>query len=368
LTEVGRLPIFRHGLGLECQIVAPKSVIESEKSTAMEPLIADPHACDLCGESLFEPIAYRDRRGGLLETVVCARCGLVQHAHVPSEAELADFYARDYRRAYHGEISPSPRRVMRAWRKGELLLGRLSRHLGRGDRLLEIGSGIGCTVQVFELAGYDAQGVEPNHGFCEYGVRKLHARVRKGFLFDVAPEAQFDVVLLVHVIEHLGSPRRALEHIYQLLRPGGQLYLECPNFAAPFAKVERLLHFGHIYNFTSTTLETLARRAGFELVTQFATPEDPNLRFLLRKAGDLSRTIPSDAYSQTMAVLQRGSVARYHIRASYLQMRLSMLRRYAEEFLFARSFVRRRIELCAKKAQHRMLSSCSDTAAHPVAA
>ncbi len=228
------------------------------------------HVCDLCGEERFERIARHDRRGLLLETVVCRRCGLVQHAILPSEQELAAFYAHEYRRQYKGEVSPSARRIMRAWRKGELILERLARHLIPGERILEVGSGIGCTVQVFDLAGYDAQGIDPNEGFCAYGATKLHARVRTACLADMLAEPRFDVVLLVHVIEHLASPRLALAQIHQMLRPGGRLYLECPNVAAPFAALERLLHFGHIYNFTRDTLEALARRAGFEVIDQFA--------------------------------------------------------------------------------------------------
>ncbi|HVU87384.1 MAG TPA: class I SAM-dependent methyltransferase [Pirellulales bacterium] len=317
------------------------------------------HGCDLCGEERFDEIARRDRRVQPLATVVCRCCGLVQHAILPSAQELDTFYAHEYRRQYKGEVSPSPRRIMRAWRKGELILERLTPHLAPGERILEVGSGIGCTVQVFDLAGYDAQGIEPNEGFCAYGATKLHARVRIAYLADVPAEPQFDVVLLVHVIEHLASPRQALAQIFQMLRPGGRLYLECPNFAAPFAAVEQMLHFGHIYNFTRGTLEAAARRAGFEVAAEYALADDPNLRLLLRKATPQESFLPADGYATTMAALRRGSVAHYHLRADYLRMRLGMLRRYVGEYLFAPRFVRRRIALCAASARARELRMAS---------
>jgi 2-polyprenyl-3-methyl-5-hydroxy-6-metoxy-1,4-benzoquinol methylase len=324
------------------------------------------HVCDLCGEAHFEPIAHHDRHGQPLETVVCQRCGLVQHAHLPSEQELAAFYAHEYRRQYKGEVSPSARRIMRAWRKGELILERLTPHLRPGESILEVGSGIGCTVQVFDLAGYDAQGIEPNEGFCDYGATKLHARVRTGYLGDVPAEPRFDVVLLVHVIEHLPSPGQALGQIHQMLRPGGRLYLECPNFAAPFAAVERLLHFGHIYNFTRDTLVAAARKAGFEVVAEYALSDDPNLRLLLRKETPCESFLPADGYATTMAALRGGSVAQYHLRSSYIRMRLGMLRRYIGEFLFAPYFVRRRIAQCAASAQGRELRQVAQS--HSMAA
>src|SRR5690606_30690153 len=70
--------------------------------------------CDLCGGERFELIAHYDRHGDPLATTMCLDCGLVCHAQIPSDQQLAEFYACQYRRAYHGETIPSPRRVMRA--------------------------------------------------------------------------------------------------------------------------------------------------------------------------------------------------------------------------------------------------------------
>lgn len=46
------------------------------------------------------------------------------------------------------------------------------------------------------------------------------------------PEASFDLITLVHVIEHLPDPRRALETIVRWLKPGGRLFLAFPNIAS----------------------------------------------------------------------------------------------------------------------------------------
>ncbi len=56
-----------------------------------------------------------------------------------------------------------------------------------------------------------------------------------------------------------------------------------------------------------------------------------------------------------MAALGRGSVAQYHLRASYLGMRLAMVRRYLGEFLFAPSFVRRRLARVRRVGKRRAL-------------
>ena len=78
--------------------------------------------CDLCGQSEFRLLDVKDRRGAELATVICQVCGLVAHARVPTEIELADYYRRQYRLDYHGEYVPSPHRVVREWNRGRELL------------------------------------------------------------------------------------------------------------------------------------------------------------------------------------------------------------------------------------------------------
>src|SRR5688500_13007403 len=108
--------------------------------------------CNLCGESDFEPLAERDRLGQPLATVVCRCCGLVTHAQVPTGEELERYYQASYRRDYQGATTPASYRVVREWRRGRALLERLRENIPSTARVLEVGSGIGCTVMNFALA------------------------------------------------------------------------------------------------------------------------------------------------------------------------------------------------------------------------
>lgn len=308
---------------------------------------APPEAtCDLCDAESFRTISDTDRHGRPLETVVCERCGLVSHARIPTEAELEAFYANDYRREYHGEVTPSSRRVMRAWKTGERILDQLEPYLGPRDRVIEIGSGIGCTVKVFDLAGHEATGVEPNVGFCNYGVQKLRASVRQGYLFDVERRPIYDLVLLVHVIEHFRSARAALDHIYSMLRMGGRLYVECPNLAAPFATNKRMFHFAHIFNFTPQTLTALAGRCGFAVEEGFQERGNPNLSMLLVKTRHKSLEIDPTSAQQTLSAIDRYNTVTYHLRREYLRHRALQVLSYAQEKVSARRFTERCIAAC----------------------
>ena len=89
------------------------------KSTRCDP-------CVLCEGTEFEVLSQHDRKGRPLTTALCGRCGLVSHEAIPNDDQLAEYYARHYRIDYHGEYSPSARRVLREWRRGNELVQHLS--------------------------------------------------------------------------------------------------------------------------------------------------------------------------------------------------------------------------------------------------
>ncbi len=303
--------------------------------------------CDLCGEHRFDLVSERDRHGEVLHTAMCLNCGLVSHLEIPSEAQLAEFYAREYRQSYHGETAPSARRVMRAWNNGQRILKQLQDAVPPPASVFEVGAGIGCTVKSFELAGYQAEGIDPGEGFIDYSRQRLGAKVSVGNLFDIDPRPQYDLVLLVHVIEHFSSPRRALSHIRQMIRPGGRLYVECPNLTAPLAPFSKMFHFAHVHNFNECTLRMMAGQTGFRVEHVFSSSDDPNLQVLFQRSDDPPSAIERANVISTSTALQRAkSWLGYHTRAAYMGRRLRKLASYANEHLRAKSVVRRLENRC----------------------
>jgi SAM-dependent methyltransferase len=126
-------------------------------------------------------------------------------------------------------------------------IGELDRHVSlQGKRLLEIGSGFGTNLAIciadFAADGY---GVEPSGvGFGQGFVasRKLFAangldpeRIvnATGESLPFA-DASFDVIYSANVLEHTQNPEQVLREALRVLRPGGQLYMEMPNYLAYF--------------------------------------------------------------------------------------------------------------------------------------
>ncbi|MDT8375298.1 MAG: class I SAM-dependent methyltransferase [Mariprofundaceae bacterium] len=298
-------------------------------------------ACDLCGGSRYTIISHRDRRGLPLTTGLCEGCGLVSHLPVPTEDEVAAYYANDYRRDYHGENTPSKRRIMRAWNNGARILNQLAPHIPDHINVFEIGAGIGCTVKNFEVAGHRASGIEPNKDFNAYTRNVLHAGVENRNLYDLEATGDKQLILLIHVIEHFSSPTRALTQIRGLLEENGLLYIECPNIGAPFATFGRLFHFAHIYNFTPNTLIALAAKCGFEVVEKFTDEAHPDIRILFRKTDVPADFRPDPAEAErTGSAIHRYNWLSYNLRPDYLARRLCQLGSYAGEYVKANGFVK----------------------------
>jgi len=307
-------------------------------------------SCCLCDGQSFEVLSELDRKHKPLTTVVCQTCGLVSHEQIPSDEALAHYYQSQYRQDYHGEFVPSAYRVVREWKRGKQLLDLLHPYVAASDDLLEIGSGIGCTVKNFELAGLRARGIEPGEGFCRFSNEKLQASIENVELADLPATPQADFVLLVHVLEHFNDPKRALEQIRALLRPSGKLYVEVPNYGAPHALPGKLFHYAHIYNYTVKTLTMLGEAAGYSVNQVLSSERDKNLRILFERTDDVGWTLDKSSYDYSLAAMRRYNAFTYHARWSYISQRVRTL--------FSRLVERR----TAQKGLEHILTLCQDHA------
>jgi len=116
----------------------------------------------------------------------------------------------------------------------------------RGRQVLEIGSGFGTNLALcIADFGADGYGVEPGgEGFGQGFVasRKLFAangldpqRIVNSIGESLPfPNDSFDVVYSANVLEHTQNPEQVLREALRVLRPGGQLYMEMPNFLSYF--------------------------------------------------------------------------------------------------------------------------------------
>jgi 2-polyprenyl-3-methyl-5-hydroxy-6-metoxy-1,4-benzoquinol methylase len=167
-----------------------------------------------------------------------------------------------------------------------------------GDRVLEIGCGIGTIV--FELArqGYDVRGTDISQVAIEYGRAKY-----PGVRLDVQPaeelpfeEGAFDVVLSFDLFEHIARIDRHVGEVRRVLKPGGHYLFQTPNKWSN-AIFETLSHKTLKWRRVHPSLHTpgqLKRRLakhGFETRFVKMNPVNDFTRAKFRKLGPLARVV-----------------------------------------------------------------------------
>ncbi len=225
----------------------------------------DAQACDLCGSPDREVVSRIGRDFRPLVNVVCRHCGLMRQDPMPTEAQLRDYYARQYRLSYKGAAEPRERDLARDRRRAEDRLAMLAPVLKPGMRILDLGSGTGMFLLLARERGYAVQGIEPDESYAARLKQKFNIPVHAGS-WDTAEFApgSFDLVVVHHVLEHLRAPTETLRRIHQWTASDGCLYLAVPNMKNPSASPLNRFHPAHLYGYSHETLVMMARKAGFE--------------------------------------------------------------------------------------------------------
>jgi 2-polyprenyl-3-methyl-5-hydroxy-6-metoxy-1,4-benzoquinol methylase len=167
-----------------------------------------------------------------------------------------------------------------------------------GDRILEIGCGIGTVVFELTKQGFDAAGTDISRVAIEYGRNKY-----PGTALEVQPaeelrfaDGTFDVVLSFDLFEHIACIDRHVSEVRRLLKPGGYYLFQTPNkysnavfetLACKSLKWRRV----HPSLHTPGQLRRRLRRHGFEVRFVKMNPVNEYMRAKLKRFGPLGRLV-----------------------------------------------------------------------------
>jgi len=213
----------------------------------------------------------------------CAACGSGVLLPRPDARALLALHSSDSYLAHpYFEARRSAAPSLRA--TFDARLRSLERRLGRlaGKRMLDIGCDTGLFVEHAErAAGMRAVGIDIFDRVVERG-RAAGLELRCGTVEEAGfGDGEFDAVCAYDVVEHVETPGRWIETVARILRPGGTLVVETPNFAGAVyvagrllgrlargegplrPVVERLWPPFHVQYFTAASLAALFGRSGF---------------------------------------------------------------------------------------------------------
>ncbi len=142
-------------------------------------------------------------------------------------------------------------------------------------KILDVGSGIGSYVfelaHLFPEASVDGWEIDPRKlSFTKKFAKELKVSNVSFSFGDITKKpkvkAEYDVVLTVDVLEHIGEYKTALANMYQVLKPGGLLYIHTPaeHQKRFFRSFESWEHEDHVREgFDAATLAQDLKKLGF---------------------------------------------------------------------------------------------------------
>jgi len=230
--------------------------------------------CILCGQTPHHVITPPPELGGVSSDIkphprnfplhICAVCGHVQKPITAEWQQVINEIYADYA-IYH--LADGAEQVIFQDDTAQARSARLLSHLLRvappkeQGVLLDVGCGNGAMLRSAArlLPNWRLFGQEITEQF-RTEVEKI-PNVEQLFVGDLnAIEGKFDLITLLHVLEHIPEPVAFLATLRQKLTPDGLLLIQVPAFMDnPYD----LLVVDHASHFMPATLTQLAARAGF---------------------------------------------------------------------------------------------------------
>jgi len=221
----------------------------------------------------------------------CRQCGTAYVDPLPSDAFLAEYYSTYHLDDAAGGVYDQIESRMQSDFPAKLDLVRryTSSTNGSSTRILDVGCGKVFFVKAAVDGGLDAEGCDLSSSGVSYAVDVLGVKAHLGPLEALKARGdQFDAVTFWATIEHLPNPMDMLRDIYDVLKPGGMLFLDTGigddwlDRLVP-GRVQWYDPPQHLFVFSAKGLSTAVESAGFKMLNHDCCFERTAWRRFLRR-------------------------------------------------------------------------------------
>jgi SAM-dependent methyltransferase len=152
----------------------------------------------------------------------CSACGLVVDNPRPTQETVAEHYCKP---GQYDEWVALLKARGRLWRRR---IRKVRRHAVPGT-LLDVGAGIGEFLSLARPFFTEVTGTEISTSAIAYATGNFGLSLHHGTIESLPQLEPVDNLTMFHVLEHVASPKSTLERCYELVKPGGRLFLCVPN-------------------------------------------------------------------------------------------------------------------------------------------
>jgi len=232
--------------------------------------------CGACGQAAFRlryPVARDYITADGFAVWECLSCSSARTLPVP--ADLSAYYPPTYRH-YNRMIAAILRRLYKrrvnCW----------ARAFNAPGSAFEMGCGNGLMLATLRDLGWQVRGSERTEDAARFARTQANVPVLVGGPENLAPSEQFDLLLMIQVLEHLEDPAAAVAAMAQHLKPDGRMIIGVPNYGSWQCRFGRATWFHldvprHLHHFSHDGLVALLSRFGLsvERVSYVSPEHDP---------------------------------------------------------------------------------------------
>lgn len=224
--------------------------------------------CPLCKDGRSTLFDKRVFRGYQVENRLCSNCGLVYQSPRMTEDELKVFYQAEYRQIYQGSEGPEQKDILVQKARAHAIVNLLQDSgVDKVESFADIGSSTGILLEeIRDVYQCQVVGIEPGDAYRQYAQSRNLKVFDSLEAADAAGEGEFDLISLIHVLEHVPYPVGYLRELRdKYLSQDGKILIEVPNLYA-----HDCFEIAHLTSFSRHSLVEVVKMAGF--VTEYLEP------------------------------------------------------------------------------------------------
>lgn len=223
--------------------------------------------CIICQTNEWTELNEKERDNKPVKIIKCNNCGLTET--ISQIKNYKKYYEKESRK--QKIITETPEFIYKnGYDRAKAIIEILKKRAGlrKENKVLDVGCGAGGIVSYFKEQGYETKGIDLDETFLEYG-KKKGTNIEKATTKDLLEkEERFDIVLYVHVLEHIEDAVQELFNAKRLLNRDGAIFVEVPlieNAIKRYGEMQKYFWIEHIHNFSHKDIFEIANICGLKV-------------------------------------------------------------------------------------------------------
>jgi hypothetical protein len=222
----------------------------------------DKISCLNCGSENHMNLFTSDRYGLNITQVLCNKCGLMFINPMITKNSSDFLYSSDlYRNILHSqEVEKATAEDWKQFNKikeNSQCFNIINSLNIKYQTVCDVGAGNGINLGLFQSIGKEICGYEPSK-FLSNFAKTRGVNIIEGFADAV--KGEYDLVLMIHVLEHLVNPKKTIENLKKNVKK--YLFIEVPLSEDKFQSFQ----YSHTYYFSLNTLSQIITKCGFKRI------------------------------------------------------------------------------------------------------